>query len=509
MPTQVPTIIPKTENQINPAESTHRTVVSWSATGFSSDSPVIVTYGSERNRVATVISDGSGRASGTFQVPLGSYTSSSNIVEITDNSGNTVSLLHTIPNPSISVSSFTAPAGSTVMITGHHFPPIRALSSVTIGGIGVTPKPRAPQTNNQGELEIEIWIPQQLKGLESLKVEILDDNFIVSAETTLEVTRRLPLELALDSYQGIRNSTVKWETSNGTANSSLKILYGSQRTIVATSTSNEFGQASGEFAVPADAPIPSENLVSAVEVTGSSSSTPHSVPAAIIDMEWSRVTAGSSIMLVGKYFPQSESIDVAKIGDISVLPIPNPVTDLDGNFQLNVLVPHQTPGEKSVMVQIGTGPSAVSARTDLMVEPADPIPVGWNEVSLNAEPWEETGRSKVCPEGQCLRASNVPNGSFAEMNLILLHKSSSRFSPYMERTTVSFEIKTSTESCCDILRVEHDGSTFGSWSGNTDWQQVQFELSSARPTMIQWIYQKDDGTTSGDDSVWVRNIQMK
>ena len=95
------------------------------------------------------------------------------------------------------------------------------------------------------------------------------------------------------------------------------------------------------------------------------------------------------------------------------------------------------------------------------------------------------------------------------MNLILFHKTDSRFDPYMDRTSVSFEIKTSTEACCDILRVEHNGSIVDSWSGNTDWKQIQFELTSARPTMVQWIYQKDEAITSGDDTVWIRNIQMR
>ena len=459
--------------------------------------------------MATAISDISGRASGTFETPSDFDTSSSNLVEITDNSGNAASLFHEIPNPSINTPSSTIPTGSIIMVSGRHFPPDRALYDVTIGGIGAAPDAIAIQTNDFGAFELELWIPHQLKGVKSLKVEVQDDNQIISGETTLEITKRLPPAVTLDSYQGIRNSIVKWEVKNTLADSPLTIFYGSKRTIVATSTSNGFGQASGEFMVPGDTPIPSENQVSAVEVTGSSASTTHSVPAAIIDMEWSRVTAGSSIVLVGKYFPQSESIDVAKIGDISVLPNPNPVTDLDGNFQLNVLVPHQTPGEKSVMVQIGTGPSAVSARTNLMVEPADPIPVGWNEVSLNAERWEETGRSKECPEGLCLRASKIPNNSYAEMNLILFTENDARFSPYMDRTTISFELKTSTEACCDILRVVHNGLVIGSWSGDTEWQQVQFELKSTRPTMIQWIYQKDDSQSGGDDAVWVRNIQMR
>jgi hypothetical protein len=286
-------------------------------------------------------------------------------------------------------------------------------------------------------------------------------------------------------------------------------MYGSQQTTVATSTSNEFGRASGEFLVPEDASIPSTNRVSAVEVTGLSASTTHLVLGATITLEWSSASAGATISLDGKYFPQSESIDVATIGGISVLPNPKPVTDLYGNFQLNVLVPHQVPGEKRVMVQVGTGISAIIARSSLLVKAPEPISIGWTEVSFNVEPWEEIGRSSVCPLGQCLRAINVPSDSYAEMNLLLWHKQDPRFLPYMERTTIYFEVKTSTEQCCDILRVEHNGSIKGSWSGNTGWTPVQFALTSIRPTMIQWTYEKDSARSAGDDSVWIRNIQMK
>jgi len=149
----------KTKVEINPAESTHRTIVTWTASGFSADSPIIVTYGSEHNRIATSISDGSGRASGTFKIPLDYGTPSSNIVEVTDNSGNTASLFHKIPNPTISTPFPTTPAGSIILVTGSHFPPGRVLSDVTIGGIAATPKSIAPQTNGLGAFEIELWIP--------------------------------------------------------------------------------------------------------------------------------------------------------------------------------------------------------------------------------------------------------------------------------------------------------------------------------------------------------------
>ena len=95
------------------------------------------------------------------------------------------------------------------------------------------------------------------------------------------------------------------------------------------------------------------------------------------------------------------------------------------------------------------------------------------------------------------------------MYLTFLNKSDARFTPFMERTSISFEVKTSTEACYDILRVEHNGLIVQSWSGDTEWHQVYFQLSSQRPTMIKWIYEKDGRSNDGEDAVWVRNIQAK
>jgi len=234
-PTSTPNtpIAPKTGMTIYPSESTHGTIVHFSASAFSSDSPIVVTYGSEYIRVATVISDGSGNASGTFRIPLNADAPSSNLVKMTDDSGNTVVSLHEIPTPSISTSSPVAPAGSTIMVTGRHFPIDRVLSDITIGDIVAIPKSTTPQTDNLGGFEMELWIPHQPEGLKSLKVTVQGDDQIISAETTLEVARRLPLTIMLDSYEGIRNSIVKWDVSRTLANSSLTITFGSQRNIVA------------------------------------------------------------------------------------------------------------------------------------------------------------------------------------------------------------------------------------------------------------------------------------
>jgi len=493
---------------IDPSRSAHRTIVNWTANGFSPDSPIYVVYGSEKIQVDTGISNFSGQASGSFSVPPDISSPSLNLVEVRDNAGNTSSLMHEIPQPILNTSSSIIPAGSLLVVNGRYFPPNRFVSNVTLNGQETKLKATS-ETNRLGEFELELWVPHQLSGVAVLDVWVNGLSEIVSAELDIDIGKRLSPSITIDQSQGLRNSVVKWEVMNTLADSPLKILYGAERILVADAISNPFGQSSGEFIVPADTPIPSENRVSAVEINNSSASTIHSVPEATIETTWSSVSAGSSIILVGKHFPQMELVEVVKIGDKSVLPNFQLITDQNGDFTLDTLVPHQTPGQKNIIVQVGSGPNSVSARTPLVVVQADPIPVGWDEIIWTAEPWEETGRSTDCPDGRCLRASNIPHNSYAEMYLTLLPESDNRFSPFMERTSISFEVKTSTEACCDILRVEHNGSIVKSWSGDTEWHQVEFQLSSVRPTMVTWIYEKDDRTNDGEDAVWVRNIQMK
>ena len=73
--------------------------------------------------------------------------------------------------------------------------------------------------------------------------------------------------------------------------------------------------------------------------------------------------------------------------------------------------------------------------------------------------------------------------------------------------TISFYRKVSSESGYDYLYFLIDGAIMGSWSGEQDWEEVQFPVSAGEHTFT-WKYEKDYGQESGQDCAWVDNIAL-
>ena len=70
---------------------------------------------------------------------------------------------------------------------------------------------------------------------------------------------------------------------------------------------------------------------------------------------------------------------------------------------------------------------------------------------------------------------------------------------------VGFVVKTSTEANSDSLLFYIDNNLQDSWSGNTEWQTVHYDLSQGTHT-LKWVYQKDGSATSGSDNVWIDGV---
>lgn len=111
--------------------------------------------------------------------------------------------------------------------------------------------------------------------------------------------------------------------------------------------------------------------------------------------------------------------------------------------------------------------------------------------------------------------SSIPTGVGATKSL-MWGKGSPNDSIYIELPvtldaagTVSFYVKTSTESGWDWLQFYVDGSPPASsqWSGTTAWTQVSFSLSSGSHT-LKWAFTHDGGATSGSDNVWIALLQV-
>jgi len=73
---------------------------------------------------------------------------------------------------------------------------------------------------------------------------------------------------------------------------------------------------------------------------------------------------------------------------------------------------------------------------------------------------------------------------------------------------VSFSIKTSTEADYDELIFYIDGVEQARYSGENDWVDTVAISIDAGVHSFKWVYQKDGGTSVGDDTVWLDDIQL-
>jgi len=73
---------------------------------------------------------------------------------------------------------------------------------------------------------------------------------------------------------------------------------------------------------------------------------------------------------------------------------------------------------------------------------------------------------------------------------------------------VSFSIKTSTEANYDELIFYIDGVEQARYSGENDWVDTVAISIDAGVHSFEWIYHKDGGTSVGDDTVWLDDIQL-
>jgi len=70
--------------------------------------------------------------------------------------------------------------------------------------------------------------------------------------------------------------------------------------------------------------------------------------------------------------------------------------------------------------------------------------------------------------------------------------------------TLSFEVKLSSESCCDRFSLVVDGTEILN-SHSLEWQALSVNLSHGQH-IIEFRYQKDGSVSTGDDSVWLDNL---
>jgi hypothetical protein len=255
--------------------------------------------------------------------------------------------------------------GQEVTISGSGFTAGSAISTITVGGVGVTylssgglATTNAVTTvsaDNSGNLTASFLLPNDavLRTAGDHKIIITD-----ASSRTGEVMVTVPgRTMTLDSTESKRGSTVNVTGTGFKAKASITIEYtnsGSSAVTVGTSTADALGNWSGSFVVPTTAAIPSTNTVTGTAASGSSKTATHSLPGASIASDLSEQSTGETFVLTGESFPSYVSVTTITVGGIDAKPSPAPATDNSGDFSATIMVPGLTTGTHAISVTAGS-----------------------------------------------------------------------------------------------------------------------------------------------------------
>ena len=99
-------------------------------------------------------------------------------------------------------------------------------------------------------------------------------------------------------------------------------------------------------------------------------------------------------------------------------------------------------------------------------------------------------------------------GVYSAKSGLISHSQASDLMVQMEVTSpdsISFYLKTSSESGYDYLKFFIDANSMGVWAGETDWTKVTFPVTAGSHT-FKWEYMKDGSVSSGSDCAWIDYI---
>ncbi len=100
---------------------------------------------------------------------------------------------------------------------------------------------------------------------------------------------------------------------------------------------------------------------------------------------------------------------------------------------------------------------------------------------------------------------NPFEGIYSAKSGAIAHNQKSDLILQMEVTSddsISFYLKTSSESGYDYLKFFLDGASLGQWAGETPWTRVSFPVPVGSHT-FKWEYMKDGAVVSGSDCAWI------
>ncbi len=129
-------------------------------------------------------------------------------------------------------------------------------------------------------------------------------------------------------------------------------------------------------------------------------------------------------------------------------------------------------------------------------QPIEPFETG----DFSAMAWQFGGNADWA-----IDAAHSHEGSYSARSGVILSSQTSEVEVTLDGCrdgSISFWYKTSSESGGDFLNFYIDDSLNNSWSGEIDWAEATFPVSSGSHT-FRWEYAKDGSLSSGSDRVWL------
>ncbi len=275
----------------------------------------------------------------------------------------------TIDALALSVSPDTAVPGQSVTIQGSGFTGGATVSKITVGG-KLADVPANTTANSNGDIVVTIAVPSPStsaalgSGSKTVRVET-DTGTVASpspdrvGQGTLMVTKA---EITLDPAESLRGSSVLVTGTGFPANTLVQLKYGvtaagTGGNVVVASASDSTGAVSFSFNVPSNAKsgtmtgVRAESVSSTIaEVTAQTS---HSTPVAAISVSPAQVSPGEEFTVSGSGFQGVVSVASISVGGVNLLPVPAPITDVNGSFSATMMMRQLDPGNVRVSADVG------------------------------------------------------------------------------------------------------------------------------------------------------------
>lgn len=253
--------------------------------------------------------------------------------------------------------------GQQITIEGSGFARGDKFEVAVVGGISV---PISPVVNasSAGDIVIAIDVPSRPATNTKASEPIGDGKKTIEigatgsgrvAEGSIEIPKAT---IALDPATSRRGTTVNVSGSGFPSGDLVQVKYDNDGVarVVAAGSADASGEVSIDFVVPSYARIGSKHNVEATSVgvyAAETAKATHETPGAMVSLSTDNISSGQNITITGMNFPAFATVDVMRIGGLSVRPVPEPHTSIDGDFESTVLVPQLELGNQTVSVQVG------------------------------------------------------------------------------------------------------------------------------------------------------------